>query len=131
MTVKELRDVLNDDFKRNEGRNDAEEISVILALPSMGPRAHSKVKWAGFGFDWDRGLQFETEARLVPKSEKQDIWEAGYELLSYIATKPAKKQSYEIRTAERIFRKYGRDDEWFAMVRRVMHKDFALKKGSQ
>ena len=118
MKVGELRRILN-----YHDNMDNEEISVLLALPSIGPRAHTKVTDASFGHDWDRGLQFRTEARLVPKNDKQDVFEAAYELLAWLATKPVKRQSYEQRTAERILRKYGCDDEKLTIYRRVFHKE--------
>ena len=123
MTVKELREILNRYHGYHSGRSDDEPVSVILALPSIGPRANTKVKSASFGFDWDRGLQFGTEARLVPKNEKQDVFEAAFELLAWIATKPVKKETYEIRTARKILERYGCDEEKFALYRRVFHKE--------
>lgn len=117
ITVGKLRDIL-----RRHPERDHEELSVLIALPSVGPRACVKVTDAMFGFDWDRGLQFRTEERLVPKNDKQDVFESAFELIAYLATKPVKRKSYEQDKAERILRKYGCDDEKLAMYRRVFHR---------
>lgn len=118
LTVGELRQILN----RHDDIRDDEEISVLLALPSIGPRAHTKIKHASFGSDWDKGLQFTTETRLVPKTEKQDIYEAAYDLLFWLATKPQKKETYEVRTAKRILLKYGRTQEDLDKLRPLFHE---------
>lgn len=118
MTIGELKQIL-----ATNDHSDNEFVTVLLALPSVGPRAYTKVKDANFGFDWEKGLQFSTEARLVPKNEKQDVFEAAFDLLAWIATKPVKKSTYETRTAKFILEKYGCNEEKFAIYKRVMHKD--------
>lgn len=118
LTVGELKDMLSsyDDTRDNEA------VSVLLELPSMGPRANTKVKHASFGFDWDKGLQFTTEARLVPKNDKQDIYEAAYDLLFWLATKPQKKETYEVRTAKRILIEYGTTQEELDKLSHLFHE---------
>jgi len=116
--VKELKAMLKDE----DTRYDEEEVSVLLDLPSWGPRAFSKVKHASFGFDWDKGLQFKTEHNLVPKNEKQSIFEAAHELLMFIATKPTKKHGYEQRTAIHILKRSGLTDEKLASYQSLFHR---------
>lgn len=117
MKVKELKSLLRDE----DTRYDEEEVSVLLDLPSFGPRAFSKVKYASFGFDWDKGLQFTCEHNLVPKNNKQEIYEQARDLLFYMATKPTKKHGYEQREAIRILKKNGLTDEKLASYQSIFH----------
>jgi hypothetical protein len=117
MKVKELKAILKDE----DTRYDDEEVSVLLDLPSFGPRAFSKVKHASFGMDWDKGLQFKTEHNLVPKNDKQAIYEQARDLLFYIATKPTKKHGYEQRTAIYILKKNGLTDDKLASYQSIFH----------
>lgn len=105
MKVFELLQAIN-----SSDHEDTDEVKILLSLPSIGPRATTGIKYAKFGFDWDIGLLLTPEVRLVPKTDKQDIFEAALDLLMFIATKPRKKESYETRTAARILTKYGRAD---------------------
>lgn len=121
MTIKKLRDLLKKNHEYHQGRQDDEPVSVLLALPSVGPRANSRVKSASFGIDWDRGLQFITEDRLVLKTDKQDVFEQAFDLIAWIATKPVKKESYELRTARKILKQNGWDEEKLATYQRIFH----------
>lgn len=105
MKVFELLQTIN-----SSDYEDTCDVKILLSLPSLGPRATTDIKFANFGFEWDVGLLLTPEVRLVPKTDKQDIFEAAFELLMYIATKPRKKESYETRVAARILTKYGRAD---------------------
>ena len=107
MRVKDLRKFL----EHHDSRQDEEELAVVVALPSIGPKAISKITHFNFGFDWDKGLLFITEHSLVPKHDSQSIYESAKELLLYMATKPTKKQGYEQRTAISILKRYGYTDE--------------------
>ncbi len=127
VTGRDLLEILkrHDDERSPMFHNELDDdISVILSLPSIGPRANSKVIHASFGFDWDRGLQFTTEAKLVPKNDKQSIYESAYELICYLATKPVKKQSYEQRTALHILERYGYTKDKLEQIQRVYHKEY-------
>jgi hypothetical protein len=119
MTVGELKAILS----RVDERRDSEPVSVLLALPSIGPRAHSHVKHAAMGHDWDRGLLLTAETSLVPKNDKQSIFESAYEFLLWLATKPVKKESYEVRTAKRIVGKYGVTEERLGELRNIFHRE--------
>lgn len=126
VTGRQLLEILkrHDDGRSSMFHNELDDpISVILSLTSIGPRAHSKITHASFGFDWDRGLQFTPDHRLVPKNEKQDVYEAASELLCYLGTKPVKKQTYEQREALRILKKYGYTDDEIEKIRSVYHKE--------
>jgi hypothetical protein len=105
MKVFELLQTINaDDYE------DTDEVKILLDLPAIGPRATTSIKFAAFGFDWETGLLLTPERKLVPKTDKQDIFEAAFELLMFIATKPRKKESYETKIAANILIKYGRPD---------------------
>lgn len=119
MTIKELKEIM----KYIDERHDGELVSVLLDLPSIGPRAYSKIIDGSIGFDWDKGLQFKTEHKLVPKNEKQSIYELAFDLLCWIATKPVKKESYEIRTAKRILLKYGYTQEKLDSYQKICHPE--------
>lgn len=117
MKVKELKNILREE----DPRYDEEDVKVVLDLPSFGPRATTKVKYASFGFDWDKGLLITAEASLVPKNNKQEIYEQAKDLLFYIATKPTKKHGYEQREAIRILKKNGLTDEKLASYQSIFH----------
>ena len=122
MKVKELRELLVKKASLTS-RDDDEEVTVLLDLPSIGPRACTKVTYASFGIDWNRGLQFKTETNIVPKDDKQSVFEAAFELLAYLATKPSKRQGYEQRTAVKILEKYGCTKKDFDTYKKVYHKE--------
>jgi hypothetical protein len=118
MKVKDLKALL-----ASTSDEDGElEVIVRLALPSMGSVAADKVTAAHFGFDWDRDLILDTESPLVPKSENQAIFENAYDLLMWLATNPAKHESYEIRRAKQILSSYGKTQEDFERLRHLFHR---------
>lgn len=119
MTVGHLLKVLS------HTQRDEHEVKVILALPSIGPRASSDIVSAGFGFDWDKGLLLTPRERLVPKTDKQDIFEAANDLLMFIATEglTKKRNTYEHRTAQRILLRYGYTEEQLKKYVKLFHRD--------
>lgn len=118
LTVGKLKDILS------TCENDDLEAKVLLALPSIGAQAFTRVTGAGFGFDWDKGLLLATEQRLVPKEEKQDIFEWAYDLLMFLATEglTKKRKRYENRQAERILGMYGVSHDDLKKYVRLFHR---------
>jgi len=123
MKVKELYDSLK---RRIEGIPDCykeqelnKEVVVEIAKPSVGPRASVKAKYAGFGMDWEANrFAITPEVALTLKSEKEEIWDMAKDLIMWIATKPVKKDSYEIRTAKRILDKNGTE---YMKYQKILH----------
>lgn len=118
MTIKQFKERIG---MICDERYDDRHVGIRLALPSVGPLAISKITRAWVGYDWDRDLILETSQKLVPKTDKQDVFEAAFDLLAYIATKEVKKDSYEIRTAKMILARYGYGEEKLKMIARVFH----------
>ena len=106
MTVGELKKAL----KLYDDDTDHLEVLLAVDLPSRGPQATVKIRGGKFGFDWDRDFILKTERPVVPKDDKQGLFEAGYDLLMWLATKPVKKLLYEVKTAQKLVSKYGRPD---------------------
>lgn len=106
-------------------RSDDLEVKVVLSLPSIGPKATTNVQSAVYGFDWDKGLLLRTEEQLVPKSEKQSIYESANDLLMMLATEwyIRKKDNYETRTAKKILLKYGYTEEKLRKYVHLFHGD--------
>jgi hypothetical protein len=118
MIVKHLKDFLN-----GEDRFDERQVLVRLTKPSMGPVSSDVIQSAWFGFDWDRDLILEPTQPLVVKSEKESAFDIAYDLLFYIATKPLKTETYEVRQAKRILKSIGKTDEDFNKLRHLFHKE--------
>ena len=121
MKVKDLKRIL----EHHGSHIDEREVLIRLTLPSMGPVASETVESAHVGFDWDRDLILEPSRPLVPKEEKQSIFESGYDLLMWLATKPMARESYEVRTAKGILKRHGKTEEDFKKFRHLFHKDEA------
>jgi hypothetical protein len=119
MKIKELKKILN-----QSSHQDEEEVQVILSIPSLGPRATSKVKDVSFGFDWDKGLLIHTENPLVIKNDKQSIFEESYSLLMKIATESfiVKKETKTHQEAKRVLNKMGISNEVIKSYIHLYHK---------
>lgn len=79
---------------------------------------------ASLGFDWDKGLLLRTKDKLVEKTEKQEIFEIGYNLLMYLATKSflSKNESYEEKEAKRILISLGISEDQIKKYVHLFHK---------
>ncbi len=119
ITVRFLKEYL--DRISDKARMDL-PVKVILSIPSVGPRAFSLVTHVNFGYDWDKGLLLTTKESLVPRSEDQLAYQMAHELLLFIATKPVKKESYEIRRAKQILFRLGKDQDYLDKVSHIFHK---------
>jgi hypothetical protein len=119
--VSELKHMLN-----HSDRHDDDDVCIVLSMPSMGPRASSLVKSASFGFDWEKGqVMLTPEKRLSEKTKEEDVYHAASDLLMYIATKPAKRESYETRRSKQILLRCGYTEEDLLKYRRLFHKEDA------
>jgi hypothetical protein len=119
-TVGHLRKLL---ANHSDGRKDDYTLRVKIAKPSIGSIATDDVTYVGFGFDWEQGsLLISTENRLVPKSKKEDAYDIAHELLMYLATKPTKRDTYEIRNAKQCLLKAGYTEEDFVKYRHLFHE---------
>ena len=68
MIVQELFDKLKSQLERDNVHGDFAnlEIVVMTSDPSIGPRAHTQVKYANRGIDWEHGMFcLVTEDKLV------------------------------------------------------------------
>jgi len=108
------------DARHPNRTEDDREVLIELALPSMGPKASCRVKYAGFGIDWDRDFLITAEKPLVPKTDLQKLWEDARDLIMYLATKPVKRPSYEIREARRMLDHYNIEYKAYA---HLFHKE--------
>lgn len=121
MKIKDLKDILS---RHNGPYDDEREVVILISKPSIGPRATTPVKSISFGFDWENGLALiRAEETLVPKSKKEELYDLSHGLLMYIATKPNKKETYEIREAKRALEKAGYTEEDFKKYRRLYHNE--------
>lgn len=118
MNVQDLKSILEYNYEKRKQL----EVLVKIAEPSVGPSATSPVSVAYFGIDWDRDLLIVPTEQLSRKTEHQSVFESALDLLMYIATKPVKNESYEVRTAKRILSKYGRTDEYLEKYRHIYHR---------
>jgi hypothetical protein len=120
MKVRELKEILNryndtDSFLDND-------VVVKLDVPSYGSSITSKVKSIRRGFDWDRDLIIYTEDSVVVKSENEELFDRSRDLILFLATKPLKKDTYEIRRAKDLVKLMNISDEEFLKIRKLLHK---------
>ena len=109
MDTKELYEKLKTYFERHP-REKPYEVVVLLDKPSVGARAHTEIKGAYCGMDWERNLfLISPKIPLVPKSTEEAIWEDAIELLLHLATKDGKRASLETKNARAIFKRAGID----------------------
>lgn len=120
MTVKNLKDIIN-----SQDHQDEKLVKVVLNIPSIGPKATTKVVSAYFGFDWDNGLLIHTEELIAPKTQDHDLFEKGKDLLMYLATEwyTQKKDNYPNRRAKDILLKSGYSEEDLRKYVSLFHKD--------
>lgn len=104
--------------------HDSDEVCVVLSIPSVGPVATSGISSAQVGRDWNKGtfLLVPTEP-LSNRTSMEQAFDLAQDLLFFLATKPAKRDSYESRTAKRILLKTGYKDTDFEKFRSFYHKD--------
>lgn len=123
MTIKELKAILDSNFKEDE------EVKIVLSIPSIGPTATSKVESATYGFDWDKGLLLRPSERLVVKDDKQSVYEDAQDLLMRIATESytVKNEKYEHRRAKQILLKHGFTEEKIRSYVHLYHKNPIIK----
>jgi hypothetical protein len=115
MKVKELLPLLT---------HEEDDIVVILGSPSIGPRAMTDVTDAHHGFDWERGkLILKTKETVTVKTKEESVYYEAHELMMYLATKPVKRESYEILSARRILKRCGYTDADFEKYRKFFHKE--------
>lgn len=76
INLKELKEIVDGTIEHTHDIN-PENIHVLITIsePSMGGRASSAVKFAGLGFDWERGqFRIEPSDTLVYKgNSKKDV----------------------------------------------------------
>lgn len=124
MKVKDLAELLS----RTGAHYQDCDLVVRLTSPSIGGCAKAEIASVSFGHDWDSGnLIFNPSNDLVVKSRDESIFDAARELLMFLATKPGKRDSYEVRRAKDILKKYGYTDEDFNKYRHLYHRE--LKNG--
>lgn len=97
------------------------EVTIRLTKPSMGPIAQAQVKDAFVGIDWEHGkVIIQPAIPLVPKSDNEQIFDWARDLIMWLATKPVKKESYEVRAARKIAAKMYPD---FMKYQNIFHRE--------
>ena len=122
MTIKELYRILETHIKtKPKYCLESIKVRIPIAKHSIGPKASVEVTNAWCGFDWNSDSFFVApEKDLTPKSENEEIWDDARELLMFIATKPVKKVTYEVRQARRIFERLNID---YMQYQSIFHKE--------
>ena len=123
MKVKALKNILN----LNDTHDD-DDLKIRLAMPSIGPVATSDIESVAFGFDWESGsLIINPTRRLSEKTQNEDTYHMASDLLMFLATKPAKRESYETGTAKKILLKAGYTAEQLTKYQKLFHKESKKK----
>lgn len=126
MKVKELKELIDRQLAMHPSRGEC-EVVVTLAMPSMGPVASTYISSAYFGIDWDGNhLLVNPKFPLSLKTDNESIFDMARDLLGYLATKPSKRQSYETRTALKIFERLKYD---IMKYQHIFHHD--VKRGEE
>lgn len=119
MKLKELKAVLN----ALGDRYDDWDLVIPLAQPSVGAVATCRVRSIGMGFDWEHGMaMLHPEGRLTEKTKPQDVYDGALDLLLWLATKPTKRESYEMRRAKRILLRAGYAEEDIKQYQKYLHQ---------
>lgn len=118
MKVKELLEIL----QYHGTRVDLEdEVVIPIAKDEIGGIPFTEVTRIVNGIDWDRGkLFFETKEPLVIKTDKESVYDMAVEFMMWLATKPNKRETYEIREAKRILDRAGVE---YMKHRKFLHRD--------
>lgn len=125
MKVSELKSIIDRQLELHPDRGDC-EVVITLAMPSMGPVASTNVSSAYFGIDWDGNhLLLEPKDHLSIKTDNESIYDVARDLLGYLATKPGKRQSYETKTALRVFERLNYD---IMKYQHIFHHDVKRKE---
>lgn len=119
MKIKELKAVLNS----IGDRYDDWDLAIPLSKPSIGAIATCKVRSISFGFDWEHGKALiNPEGRLNEKTKPEDVYHDASEFLLWLATKPIKRETYEMREAKRILLRAGHTEEDLCKYQRYLHE---------
>lgn len=98
-------------------------VVILLAKPSMGSHASIGIESAMPGMDWDSGsFMLKPNKAVVMKTEGEEAFDMAIDLLTWLASKPVKRETYEVRTAKRIMKRLGRTDEDFEKWRKFFHR---------
>lgn len=118
MKIKDLKAVLTAVGERY----DDWDLNILLSIPSIGGRASCGVRSIGFGFDWEIGkVLINPVLRLSKKTESEDVYHGATEFLLWLASKPVKRESYEIREAKRILLSAGYTEERIKEAQKFLH----------
>ena len=127
MKLTELKAIIDrevEDLAEWKWKEDAIEVGVIIASPGIGATPAVKVRSAGRGIDWDDGVfLIGTTEPLVVKSKKEKAFDLAVDLLWFLATKPTKRETYEIRMAKSSLKHAGYSEEDFKRLRNIFHKE--------
>lgn len=109
MKIKKLLDYLNGAVEWRDEVGDY-DLMVAIAKPSVGQRAMDKVTDIQIGLDWEaQKVILRTEKNLVPKSQKENVWDMALDLIYWLAYEKGngRSQTYESRQARRILETAG------------------------
>jgi len=124
MKIKDLKKIIDDAENSPEylKQNKLEsEVVIALDMPSIGGIACETISNGRLGFYWDSGKFILTTSKPIShRTENEQIFEQARDILSFIATKPTKKQGYEQRTALTIFKRLGID---IMKYQKIFHRD--------
>lgn len=120
MKLRAFKDLIDKTVSRLRDHEDP-EVVIPIAKTSVGLKASVDVDSISKGIDWNKNKFFlHTKEKLVPKSDKEQAYDMAWEFLLWIATKPVKKETYEVREARRIFDLIGYD---YMKYQRFLHQD--------
>lgn len=120
MKIGDLRKILND-YASRDPDFDKNDIRIPISKPSVAHKATVNVGGIYVGFDWDQGVVFIAPAiDLVPLTEKEHAFDMAIEFLMWLATKPNKNETYEIRQAKAILDNAGIE---YMKHQRFLHQD--------
>lgn len=120
MKFKDLQRAVNT-LNGTSGRYDDDDVVIAIAKSGMGAHPCVNVKGVHSGFDWDHGkFMIFAEEPLVVKTDKEQMYDMAWELMLYIATKPVKRETYEITAARRMFERLGYD---YMQYQHLFHRE--------